>query len=85
MRSQERRANPRRAHSVNVPALVGGFRLDLQHIALTGNHLVQHGIDEEPDEEAGDEAGHDDNSEGSLSIRSNAGGEGRWQQPKACN
>jgi hypothetical protein len=45
-----------------------GFRLDLEHIALTSNHLVQHGIDEESDEETGDETGHDDYSERPLSI-----------------
>jgi hypothetical protein len=57
----------------------GDFRLDLQNVAFSGDYLVQYGIDEESDEEAGDETGHDDNSEGSLSIRSDAGGKGRWQ------
>ena len=45
-----------------------GFRLDLQHIALAGNHLVQDRIDEESDEEPGDEACHDDDGERPLSI-----------------
>jgi hypothetical protein len=45
-----------------------GFRLDLQHIALAGNHLVQDRIDEESDEEPGDEAGHNDDGERPLSI-----------------
>jgi hypothetical protein len=58
-------------------------RLDLQHIAVPGNHLVQHGINEKADEEAGDEAGNDDDGEWPLSIRSNAGGQGRRQQSQA--
>src|ERR1700722_6927102 len=53
--------------------------LNLQHIAFSGDHLVQHGIDEKSDEQAGDETGHDDDGEWPLSIRSNARGEGRRQ------
>jgi hypothetical protein len=30
------------------------FHLDLKHIALPGNHFIQHGIDEKSDEKAGD-------------------------------
>ena len=54
-------------------AFYKSFRLDLKHIAFTGNHLIQHGIDEESDEEAGDETGHDDYGEWPLRIRSDAG------------
>ncbi len=54
-------------------AFYKSFRLDLKHIAFTGNHLIQHGIDEESDEEAGDETCHDDYGEWPLCIRSDAG------------
>ena len=64
-------------HSVSVPAL-RWFSSDLEHIALAGNHLIQHGIDEESDEEPGNEAGHDDDGERLLSIRSDAGGKSGW-------
>ena len=50
------------------PACTCIFRLDLQHIAVAGNQLVQHRIDEESDEEAGNEAGHDDDGERPLRI-----------------
>jgi len=63
----------RPTHSMSVSAY-DDFRLDLQHIALSGNHLVQHRIDEKSDEEAGNETGHDDDGERPLRIRSNAGG-----------
>src|SRR5580704_14415844 len=58
---------------------------DLEHIALTGNHLVQHGIDEESDEETGDEAGYDDYRERPLSIRSDSRGKCGRQQTQAGN
>ena len=49
-------------------SVLTGFRLDLEHIALAGNHLVQDRIDEKPDEEPGDEAGDDDDGERSLRV-----------------
>ena len=57
--------------------------LYLEHIALAGDHLVQHRIDEEPDEESGDETGNNDDGKGPLRIRSDAGGKGRRQQSQA--
>jgi hypothetical protein len=54
------------------------FRLDLQYIALSGNHFVQHWVDEKSDEEAGNETGHDDYGERPLSIRSDASGKSGW-------
>src|SRR5579859_6985964 len=61
------------------------FRLYLQHITFTGNHLVQHGIDKEAYEQTGDETSHNDDSEWPLSIRSNACGKRSWQQSEAGN
>lgn len=61
-----------------VPAPRQVVCLDLEHIAVAGNHLIQHGIDEEPDEEPGDEAGHDDDGERLLRIRSDASGKSSW-------
>jgi hypothetical protein len=54
---------------MSVPAL-RWCSSDLEHIPFTGNHLVQHGIDEESDEQAGDETCHDAYGERPLSIRS---------------
>src|SRR5450631_2187467 len=65
--------------------LDGRVHLDLEHIAFTGNHLIQHGIDEEADEEPGDQARYDDNGERPLRIRSDAGGKGGRQQSEASN
>src|SRR5579872_4871280 len=61
------------------------FRLYLQHIAFTSNHLVQHGIDKEAYEQTRDKTSHNNDSERPLSIRSNACGKRSWQQSKAGN
>lgn len=49
--------------------------LYLKDIPFSGNHLVQHRIDEESDEKPGDQTCHDDNGEGFLSIGADSGGD----------
>lgn len=58
-----------------VPHMVEA--LNLKYVAFARNHLVQHGIDEESNEQTGDKPGHDDDGEGLLGGRANAGREGR--------
>ncbi len=52
---------------------------DLQDVSIAGDHLVQHGIDEEPKKEARDQAGNNHDGKRPLRIRTDAGGERRRQ------
>jgi hypothetical protein len=62
-----------RAQALNRPMS------DLQDISFTGDHLIQHRVNEEPEKEPRNQTCDDDDRKRLLGIRSDARGKGRRQ------